>query len=227
MKNKFFLFCFFCIMGFSQNYKGIKVHYKALLESIPIDPKNGSHNVLFEEINASLTNKSFLLQVNSKGFLFEEEIVMQQENEKKHTATITNIIFAINTYFYDKDRDKFFSVSNNLNVLSTADYKWEVTDESKKIDAYTSYKATCVYSFVSSKGKTVNRLITAWFTPEISFNYGPNGYMGLPGLILELEYDKTKLVAKEIQFFKEDIKIDFPKNKEVTEEEYLRKISIK
>jgi len=45
--------------------------------------------------------------------------------------------------------------------------------------------------------------------------------MGLPGLILELEFDKTKIVAKEISFSVKDLKIDFPKNKEVTEEEYL------
>ena len=49
------------------------VTYKAILEPIKIDPKNEHYNSLFEEMNQTLTDKSFILKVNSSGTLFEEE----------------------------------------------------------------------------------------------------------------------------------------------------------
>ena len=151
---------------------------------------------------------------------------MEYDERKKKISDMASAGYSISNYSYDKERDKLFTITNNLNVISNHSYEWDLTSETKKIDNYTCYKATYIYNFITTKGKEVNRLITAWYTPDISFSYGPNGYMGLPGLILELEYDKTKLVAKEIQFFKEDIKIDFPKNREITEEEYLKRIKI-
>lgn len=225
MKNYIILFLFTSLC-FSQNYKSIMVTYKAVLEPIKIDPKNEHYNSLFEEMNQTLIDKSFILKVNSNGTLFEEEKKMAYDERKKKISDMASAGYSISNYSYDKERDKLFTITNNLNVISNHSYEWDLTSETKDIDNYTCYKATYIYNFITTKGKEVNRLITAWYTPDISFSYGPNGYMGLPGLILELEYDKTKLVAKEIQFFKEDVKIDFPKNREITEEEYLKRIKI-
>ena len=40
--------------------------------------------------------------------------------------------------------------------------------------------------------------IEAWYTPEIPMPYGPIGYGGLPGLILQLERSHVIFIAKEI-----------------------------
>jgi GLPGLI family protein len=37
--------------------------------------------------------------------------------------------------------------------------------------------------------------ITAWYTPEIPVSQGPEGYWGLPGLILEVNDGKTTICA--------------------------------
>ncbi|MVO08776.1 GLPGLI family protein [Flavobacterium sp. TP390] len=226
MKKIVILFFLVSILCFSQNYSSIVVNYESIVEPIKIDPKNVEHNDLFENINESFTNKIFVLKANNMGFIFKENLKMDADDSNKRMAKIANLAYSISDYFYEKKRNILFSVTNNLNVISNTNYNWELSSETKEIDAYTCYKATYNYKFVTRKGKEVNRLVTAWYTPQINFNYGPNGYMGLPGLILELEYDKTKLVAKGIEFFKEEIKIDFPKNKEVTEEEFLKKIGI-
>ena len=40
--------------------------------------------------------------------------------------------------------------------------------------------------------------ITAWYTPEIPLNQGPEGYWGLPGLILEVNDGKTTILCSKV-----------------------------
>ncbi len=65
-------------------------------------------------------------------------------------------------------------------------------------------------------------LITAWFTPQIPVKNGPGEYGGLPGLILELNADRTTILCSKIVLNTKDGEtIEKPtKGKEVTREEY-------
>ena len=96
---------------------------------------------------------------------------------------------------------------------------WKTQNDTKKIGEYNCFKATTEI-IVNSKGR--KQLITAWFTPKIPVSFGPLGYDGLPGLILELEVYKKIYYAKKITLnFKEVIKIEKPiKGIKVTEKEY-------
>ena len=64
--------------------------------------------------------------------------------------------------------------------------------------------------------------ITAWYTPEIPVSQGPEGYWGLPGLILEINDGKTvTLCSKIVLNAKEKAEIKAPKNgKVVSQKEY-------
>jgi GLPGLI family protein len=64
--------------------------------------------------------------------------------------------------------------------------------------------------------------ITAWYAPEIPINQGPEGYWGLPGLILEVNDGKTTILCSKIVLnAKEKADIKAPNNgKEVTQAEY-------
>ena len=62
---------------------------------------------------------------------------------------------------------------------------WELTNETKDIDGYTCYKA--VHKEFIQRSQTY-RTSTAWYTLDIPVPYGPAGFGGLPGLILELQY---------------------------------------
>lgn len=68
--------------------------------------------------------------------------------------------------------------------------------------------------------KEVN--VTAWYAPEIPVNQGPEGYWGLPGLILEVSDDKTVILCSKIVLnSKEKAAIKAPsKGKVVTQKEY-------
>ncbi|WP_299128060.1 GLPGLI family protein [uncultured Winogradskyella sp.] len=64
--------------------------------------------------------------------------------------------------------------------------------------------------------------VTAWYTPQIPINQGPDDFWGLPGLILEVNADRTTILCTKIVMNpdeKEDI--DKPeKGEEVTQAEY-------
>lgn len=64
--------------------------------------------------------------------------------------------------------------------------------------------------------------ITAWYTPEIPINQGPENYWGLPGLILEVTDGKTVILCSKLVLnTKEKKEIKAPKKgKEVTQAEY-------
>ncbi|WP_366185113.1 GLPGLI family protein [Flavobacterium ovatum] len=42
------------------------------------------------------------------------------------------------------------------------------------------------------------RVVTAWYTPEIPVNQGPDKYWGLPGLILEINDGKTVMLCSKV-----------------------------
>lgn len=88
--------------------------------------------------------------------------------------------------FFNKFKSQTYLLKDKTN------YNWDISEVSKVIDNITVYKAT---------GLTRdNRKIEAWFAPEIPVSSGPEIYIGLPGLILELQIDYTKYITKKIIF---------------------------
>ncbi len=58
--------------------------------------------------------------------------------------------------------------------------------------------------------------VIAWFTPQIPVSSGPSWYQGLPGLILEVTDDDTKILCTKIVMNpKEKTKIKRPKKGKV------------
>jgi GLPGLI family protein len=126
---------------------------------------------------------------------------------------------------------KEFLVSDDL-----PKWNWTMTDESKKIGNYTCYKATALLKVTDQEraqyekrklemDKNPKRIliidepqdyaVTAWYTPDIPVGHGPEGFWGLPGLILETsDGQRTTLCSKIILNPKEKITIDIPKTGE-------------
>ena len=64
--------------------------------------------------------------------------------------------------------------------------------------------------YVNSKGKFVHPVI-AWYCPEIPYKFGPAGYGGLPGMILELQEKNNVFGAIKIELKAPLEKIQIPK----------------
>ncbi len=74
-------------------------------------------------------------------------------------------------------------------ITDTLQTNWTLVNETKYIDKYLCYKAIMTHSVKSRKGTVI-----AWYCPEIPYSFGPKGYGGLPGLILELN-DKRGVIG--------------------------------
>ena len=94
--------------------------------------------------------------------------------------------------------------------------KWKVSSDQKKIAGYTCIKATHMRDTIP---------ITAWFTPHILVQNGPDLYGDLPGLILALDVDNgarvTRALSVDLRPLKEDEDIKEPsKGKVITREKF-------
>lgn len=152
------------------------------------------------------------------------------------------------TYTVDKEfMGKEFLVKDTLTT-----YKWNMESETRVIGGYTCYKATAVVpasktdfrnyrpkkeedkaaadkkdetkktNFMDDIDLPKEITVTAWYTPEIPLSQGPEGYWGLPGLILEVNDGKTVILcSKVVMNSKEKAAIKEPSNgKIVTQKEY-------
>jgi GLPGLI family protein len=92
---------------------------------------------------------------------------------------------------------------------------WTISYEKRIIGGYKCYKAT--------KKCSCGQDIVAWFTPDIPIPFGPAGYAGTPGLILEITYFKHTLRMKKIKLLKKPIVISPPAEGEPVSAAELKK----
>lgn len=126
---------------------------------------------------------------------------------------------------YSVDREfmgKKFLIKDSL-----SDLKWKMEAETRVIGGYNCFKATAIKqesksdfrnlrpkkdeiptakpadetkktSFMDALEMPKEVIVTAWYTPEIPVNQGPEGYWGLPGLILEINDGKTVILCSKV-----------------------------
>ncbi len=108
-----------------------------------------------------------------------------------------------------KFTDSLFLIEENYNQ-----YKWEFKDEKKKILGYQCYKAEGSYQEYSHIFKRVVTIsVTVWYAPGIPHPFGPSGYDGLPGLVLEAYRASFYFIASKITFRPEIIAVITPPDK--------------
>ena len=85
-------------------------------------------------------------------------------------------------------------------------YKWKILNELKDVAGYVCMKA-------ETRDTVNNVVVEAWFTDKIPFRGGPEGYSGLPGMILELNMnvDDVRVVATKVEFSETSIELPVPK----------------
>lgn len=196
-----------CIHVFAQN---IECKYTSTTV-IPEDVKNIEDANIRNMVINQLSNKkeTFSLKVSNGKYLFEA-ISNEQNN-----GTVMQIGGSSAIYM---DMDTKTSVSQE-NILDRTfliketikTYDWNITTENKEIINKKCTKATL----------KENPTIVAWFTSEIPVSFGPMGYYGLPGLILQLETPSKNYIIQEISVSKENISIKAPdKDKEISREDF-------
>jgi len=146
--------------------------------------------------------------------LFQNNIAMynffQKKEHKKVSYYEVDLGFEkyINLYnAKNKDIVEQNQLENGTLLLSKwkHEMKWKILEETKTINGYFVQKAiTQSYNYPEDSSENFG-IATAWFTTEIPIGIGPFRYHGLPGLILELSFERYGSTYKMT-------KIDFEKS---------------
>lgn len=100
-------------------------------------------------------------------------------------------------------------------------YRFKDKEEDKKETQKDSTKTSST-NLMDQWEMPKEKIITAWYSPEIPVNQGPENYWGLPGLILEVNDGKTTILCSKIVLNSKDkVEIKAPtKGKEVSQKEF-------
>ena len=130
-------------------------------------------------------------------------------------------------------RDGSIDKKKYLIIEEYEKYDWKLLKESKKILGYICYKAVAtVKQYNPFTKKEMKTTVEVWYTPSLPLPFGPAGYDGLPGLVLESHIASFYFIAQKIEFLNKKISVNKPvKGVKVTEDEYnkmmLNKLSSK
>lgn len=231
MKNIFFtiLLVFTFVKVNSQFYKGEILYKKELITSENNTDKKEVNDYLSkknEHLRSLLTDINFFLEFNNNESFFYSKCSSFEVEEDRYFR-LAEILGGRSGDWYinSKSKERLCNIDafgQEFIVKSSIESdSWNLLNETKKIGNYICYKATTIYVVTNSKG-TFNHPVIAWYTAEIPIGFGPVGYGGLPGLIVELTVRNVKYtVSKVLLNPKKKIEIKKPtKGKLVTEEEF-------
>lgn len=177
------------------------------LIGIIVKSQKSEGEVIYSQITQlpKIKNAIGHLYFNKKNSLYT--IDNEKENTSIQHSQNGSIIYPSNSVdsIANKTRFIFFNKSLNLfynNVInsdtetilkSSENIIWEISKEYKEIINHRCQKAETIF---------YGKKYIAWFTKDITLNYGPLKINGLPGLILEVntEDGKLKLKAEKIIF---------------------------
>lgn len=160
-------------------------------------------------VNKEFFGKEFLVQDSLQKYTW----VMGSESKKigdytcfKATAVVKNSESDFRNFRPKKEEEKKEGNS-------------ETKEKTEVVKDSTQTKKT---NFTDNWEIPKEKTITAWYCPEIPINQGPEGYWGLPGLILEINDGATTILCSKLVLnSKEKVEIKAPKNgKLVTQKEY-------
>ncbi|MDD3741536.1 MAG: GLPGLI family protein, partial [Bacteroidales bacterium] len=101
---------------------------------------------------------------------------------------------------------------------------WKILNDLKEVAGHICMNASFYDEIKMNK-------VIAWFALDLPWNFGPERYGGLPGVILEIDVNNGAQVitADKIEFFENDTVINKPthkkKHKKINEADYLELLS--
>ncbi len=234
----------------AQDFQGKAIYQAKFRMNIKMDSTRVSpaQQQQIMEMMKRQMEKSFELIFDKTTSIYKEEAKLEQESGGFGGMMIM-IGGALNGRHFKDVKKKTYSKESELmgkNFLikdSLPTYNWKMVNESKMIGNNLCFKATTTIKNTEvamnfGRGGGQNRqqntqnneaatgpreiLVEAWYTPEIPVNTGPGEYWGLPGLIMEVNADRTSLQLVKLDLNpKERIQIKEPdKGKIVTKNEY-------
>ena len=208
MKNIIIYLLFFLVnLSFSQNYS---ITYELKIFENKKSLENEYLKDYYLKAMEGAKNLTFVLRCEKDKSFFDYRNILSINSSETKAAIIKSETkrpyYIEKNWVYKIDKEKY--IEKKYIIKDSLLTNWEITNETKKINNYTCYKATAKYKIINPKGVFYHPVI-AWFCPEIPLQHGPRGFGGLPGLILELQYREIVFGATLIEKTNEPVIFNF------------------
>lgn len=230
MKKLIYLIIFFSANTYTYS-QHIEVEYNVTalqfqqideVKDIPEDVINS----MKESLDLIKTIKMTLKASRTESYFYSNTKLANDVNSENFR--MAQIMIGSDDIFYsnlstDEIKRYFNAYGEKLVIESNvSELKWTLTKDTKQIGEYQCYKAVTNYVLKNSLG-SFNKEVVAYYSPDINYRFGPNGYSGLPGLIMELQEDKFVYTIEKINFSNENLQPKkIRKAKVVTQNELLQ-----
>lgn len=213
---------FFSLVSFAQ-LKGRAFYVKSSSHDFSSTnvSRGNEMNKLYKSVNGNIENMEFVLKFNDSLASYRE--IKKLDADESDTALRISKIFSgySGPYYYELKNLKVIRKNGEYLVESLlTDFEWVLSKDKLVINNLTCYKATTTLKLQGRKGEIL-RPVVAWYTTDINISAGPDGFGGLPGLIIQVETNNVVTTLRKIQFSNDRIDVEKPdKGKKITEKEY-------
>ncbi len=191
---------------------------KEVVDTMSNQKAKEATKTVHQMIENSIKNVEYELVFNRNETVFSAVEKLESDVDRTYKLAVIwkiggGVIYTnLKTMSILKQTTKFgkdFLISNSLISL-----KWNLENKTKKIGKYLCYKATAI-----SRTGNKKEIVTAWYAPEIPFRFGPAGYVGLPGLIMQLQVGHISMSLTKLDYSAK-VKIKKPnKGNKITQQE--------
>lgn len=216
------LFCCFCLSNFAYSQHSGRAEYHVIIGKDSLFQSQDALKTIY--LDAMEVSKDFVfkLQFNKKESLFTLD---KKISEPIHDFALSMVDFLSPIYTNVTTGEKIYtSQDNEFLITDDIHSDWKLSSETKLIDNYLCYKATCEHKITNSRG-TFKFPVTVWYCPALPYSFGPIGYGKLPGLIVEYHRRNFVYGLKKLTISDKEIEITKPsKGRRISSQEYNAKL---
>lgn len=178
-----------------------------------------------KEAEKLLPQLKYYLKFNEKESLFYLKDFMVNDSDRSLLEFPLILSNSKETYYNSYQNDTVLiyrqaELGGQYFLVNKKNPKWKLSFETKEIAGCVCRKATTK----DRRNDLIKLTITAWYCPDLPYNYGVKNFSGLPGLVLGLEEHGFYYYAKKINIKKDHQTIKTPKGKRIEEKKYNKKV---
>lgn len=220
------IFMQFCFS--QQNGKAFYIVKSAKSIDKSLDSTHSESNLKnpFGSIDKTLSELRFILLFNNDVAVYQEDKQLEVDNKNDLERKLAKVYAGYSgATYYDLNNNKLTTKIDQSGSIflverSLTHYDWKLSKEMIRINNLTCYKATTLLQLEGRRG-SIEVPVTAWYTTDINIPVGPNGFSGLPGLIVQIQKGDYVTTLSKIEFINNKINIDIPnKGKRMTQEAF-------
>lgn len=227
------ILCLWINSMLAQSNQGTIVYKKDFLKNLSesntskkvkeINPEQFKKIQLIQQMSENLLKDiEFILLFNNNESTFKVKEGLKMENDALYGLALGP--FGSGKYYSNIKEKKYYcqlDAYGDKFLIQNPIIVWELFNETKQIGKYICYKASTT-KFTKGRKGIIKTPIIAWYTSDLPIPFGPIGYGGLPGLILELQTKNARFYVSNFELnLNKQIEIKKPtQGKKVTKQEF-------